>query len=126
MKFDGSRRADARAAAGDGRSGVASGERRPGRSDAADTGRTALLYPLRKLGQLGPVCHRHDRREQRHERRLRDRVCRERWALPLAHTRPAGWAISIILYQASPGNGPDESADRSTAFEPVRESLLLP
>ena len=52
-------------------------------------GRPARLYPPQKLAQLGPVCHRLDRREQRHERRLRDRVRRGREAVPLAHTRPA-------------------------------------
>jgi hypothetical protein len=105
-------------------------------SQAASAGRAAPTRPtpvdqpgyihLGNWANLAQFVTGNDRREQRHERRLRDRVRRERWAVPLAHTRPAGWAISIILNQASPGNGPDESADRSTAFEPVLESLLLP
>jgi len=60
---------------------------------------------LRKLGQLGPVCHRLDRWERRRERGLRDRVrrggrpCRQR-------TRaPAGWPISVTANQPTQATG---------------------
>ena len=60
---------------------------------------------IRKLGQVGPVCHRLNRWERRRERGLRDRVRREREAVSLAHTRPAGWPISVTANQPTQATG---------------------
>ena len=46
-----------------------------------------------------------DRWERRREQGLRDRVRREREAVSLAHTRPAGWPISVTANQPTQATG---------------------
>jgi aryl-alcohol dehydrogenase-like predicted oxidoreductase len=77
------------------------------------------LYPPRKLSQLGPVCHRLGRWKRRHERRLRDRVRRERGGRAACAHALRGMASIGHRESANPSNRAGASPDRSTAFGPI-------
>ena len=107
-----------------GRSGVASGERRAGRSDVADTGRPARPIRLGNWANLAQfvtgsiVGSGGTNGAFATASAASGGPCRLR-------TRAPRMGNIGHFESASPGNGLGKSADRLTAFEPVLESLLL-